>query len=200
LEYHQIEVENQDESGLMQAVANGDEAAFTVLFRRYEGILFRFACRMTGSPEAAEDLIQECFVRVLRSAGRFDAGRGSLRVYLYATARNLAIKAAQKRPTGQNADEDTAVELLDGSLGPEQLVLGVEASEVVKRAVGMLPTAQREALILVEYEDLSLEEAAKVLEIEIGAVKSRVHRARENLKRLLAPYFGRERMNDGSLA
>jgi RNA polymerase sigma-70 factor (ECF subfamily) len=176
LEYQYVEVETRDESALMQAVAGGEEAAFTVLFRRYQRRIFRFACRITGSFEAAEDLTQECFVRVLRSAGRFDPSRGSLRVYLYATARNLAIRASQKR--GSDEDEDTAVDTLDAAAGPEAVLLDLEASDVVKKAVWSLPEAQREALILVEYEELALSEAAEVLEIDIGAVKSRVHRAR----------------------
>jgi RNA polymerase sigma-70 factor (ECF subfamily) len=201
-----VKVENAGEDGLMKAVAAGDEEAFTLLFRRYQRAIFHFACRMTGSVEAAEDLTQECFLRVLRSAKRFDPERGSLRVYLYATARNLTIREAQKLSSeqakrrlsvpinspGRDADEDDGVERLDMALGPEGLLLGLEASEVVKRAVWRLPTAQREALVLVEYEELSLEETAQVLEIDVGAAKSRVHRARENLKRLLEPYFGCE--------
>ncbi|HEV3197274.1 MAG TPA: sigma-70 family RNA polymerase sigma factor [Bryobacteraceae bacterium] len=201
-----MKVENAGEDGLMKAVAAGDEEAFTLLFRRYQRAIFHFACRMTGSVEAAEDLTQECFLRVLRSAKRFDPERGSLRVYLYATARNLTIREAQKLSSeqakrrlsapmnaqGRDADDGAGVEMLDLALGPEGLLLGLEASEVVKRAVWRLPTAQREALVLVEYEELSLEETAQVLEIDVGAAKSRVHRARENLKRLLAPYFGCE--------
>jgi RNA polymerase sigma-70 factor, ECF subfamily len=206
-EYQQVGVENKGEGALMKAVANGDEGAFTLLFRRYQHAVFHFACRMTGSVEAGEDLTQECFVRVLRSAQQFDPRRGSLRVYLYATVRNLAIREAQKHSSElanrrlavpvttlrQDVADDAGVEALDGALGPEDLLLGLEASEVVKSAVWMLPAAQREALILVEYEDLSLDETAQVLEIDVGAVKSRVHRARENLKVLLAPYFGRPR-------
>jgi len=194
----------ESESSLMRAVAGGDEEAFTLLFRRYHRAIFHFVCRLTGSVETAEELTQECFVRMLRSAGRFNADRGSLRVYLYAAARNLVIRDLQKSaaeqrkrlmavPVGSREavlDDDAVVEMADRALGPEELVLMLEASEVVKRAVWRLPMAQREALVLVEYEDLSLEEAARVLEIDVGAVKSRVHRARERLKTLLAPYFG----------
>src|SRR5579872_1260332 len=115
----------------MRAVAAGEEAAFTLLFRRYQPAVFRFACRMTGSPEAAEDLTQECFVRVLRSASRFDPARGSLRVYLYATARNLAVTRYQK--TGPAGSEDDAdLEIGGGGLGPGQLVVDGEAAEAVR--------------------------------------------------------------------
>lgn len=192
-------METRDDSGLMRAVAKGEEAAFVALFRRYQRAIFRFACRMTGSPETAEDLTQECFVRVLRSAGSFQAARGTVRVYLYATARNLALREMGRRRPGTGAeDEEAAGELADGTLGAEEALLALEASEVVERAVWALPAPQREALVLVEYEDLTLEETADILGIDAGAVKSRLHRARANLKKLLAPYFGRERMNDGS--
>jgi RNA polymerase sigma-70 factor, ECF subfamily len=187
-------VENRGEGALMKAVATGDEGAFTALFRRYQGPVFHFACRVTGSATAAEDLTQECFVRLFRSAAKFDPARGSLRVYLYAIARNLAIREARSHSnTLQNQNDDDTVEPADMALGPEELLLGLEASELVQRAVGTLPAAQREALVLVQYECLSLDETAQVLRIDVGAVKSRVHRARENLKNLLAPYFGRER-------
>lgn len=196
---------NTSDDVLLKAAAGGDERAFTILFRRYQQAVFHFACRMTGSIEAAEDVTQECFMRVLRSAERFDPARGSLRTYLYATARNLAVREAQK-PSSEQARRQLAAEMAsndrhadagfdvahmpDAAPGPEGLLLGIEASEVVRTAVRMLPAAQREALVLIEYEDLSLVEAAQVLAIDAGAVKSRLHRARENLKKLLAPYFG----------
>jgi RNA polymerase sigma-70 factor (ECF subfamily) len=193
-------VDVSDDSTLMQAVANGNEEAFTVLFRRYHRAIFRFACRLAASPEAAEDLTQECFVRVLSSAAKFNSMRGSLRVYLYAIARNLAIRDLRNERNRPRVEEDdAAAELPDGAAGAEEALLVMEVSEVVEKAVRVLPVPQREALILVEYEGLTLEEAAQVLGIVAGAVKSRLHRARANLKKLLAPYFGRERTSDGSL-
>ncbi len=185
----------------MKAVAKGDQSAFTALFRRYKHPLFQFACRLTASVDVGEDLTQECFVRVLRSAKAFDRSRGSLRVYLYATMRNLALTLIEKqsrertetrslnnvnrREIGIDADTD----ILSEANGPEELLLDREASSVVRRAIRRLPYAQREALILVQYNGLSLEEAAQVLRIDVGAVKSRVHRARAKLKDDLAPYF-----------
>jgi len=181
----------------MQAVATGDQQAFTSLFRRYYRTIFQFACRMTASPEAAEDLTQECFIRILRSAARFNASRGSLRVYLYTTARNLAIRESGKHRHDLWPDDEDSPGPADDAIGPEESVLRLEASEVVEKAVHVLPPAQKEVLILIEYQDLTLEEAAQVAGLDVGAVKSRLHRARVNLKKLLAPYFGRERMTNG---
>jgi len=180
-------MDHRGEDDLLRSAAEGDEDAFGVLFRRYQRTVYQFAWRMAGSPEAAEDLTQECFFRVLRSAKNFDPGRGPLRSYLLATVRNLAVRSG-RTPV---ADDSCADELVETTPGPEHRLLGLEASEQVERAVAMLPAAQREVLVLIEYEGLSAAEAASVLEVDANAVKSRLYRARQNLKKLLAPYFGR---------
>jgi RNA polymerase sigma-70 factor, ECF subfamily len=175
-------VDNSAEPDLLRAAADGDQAAFTRLFRSHQEAVFRFACRMTGSVATAEDLTQECFLRVLRSAHRFDPMRGSLRTYLYAAVRNLALSLLRKQGCAGDAEVEPA------ESGLEDWLLGKELAEAVASAVGRLPVAQREALVLIEYENLSFEEAARVLDVDAGAVKSRVHRARANLRKMLAPY------------
>jgi RNA polymerase sigma-70 factor (ECF subfamily) len=151
--------------------------------------MYRFAYRLTGSAETAQDLTQECFIRVLRNAARIDATRECLRPYFYTTVRNLAANLARRSPAGIEGDLESAA-LPDLAIGPEEGLLGQEAASIVQSAIARLPDAQREALILVHYQELSLQEAAGVLSIDVGAVKSRVHRARENLKQSLAPHFG----------
>jgi RNA polymerase sigma-70 factor (ECF subfamily) len=143
---------------------------------------------MTGLVEAARDIAQECFLQVLRRANRFNPARGTLRTYLYMAVRNLALAEIRKGGTMQGLDS-LASDVPETKPGPEHVLLEIELSAVVQRAISSLPEGQRAALMLFEYEELSLEEIAGVLEIEAGAVKSRIHRARENLKRLLAPYF-----------
>jgi RNA polymerase sigma-70 factor (ECF subfamily) len=184
-----VEVNDTSDHGLLKSASTGDERAFTELFRRYQQPVYRYAFRLTGSAESAEDLTQECFIRVLRSAARFDAERGSLRSYLYATVRNLAISLARPALDGLD-DEADSLGVPDLAMGAEERLLGHEAASIVQSAIAMLPAAQREALILIHYQELSLQEAADVLSIDVGAVKSRVHRARENLKQWLAPHFG----------
>lgn len=143
--------------------------------------MFRFAWRLTGSVAAAEDVTQECFLALLEGA-LFDAGQGSLRAYLFGITRNLALKRVRMAERESEEIEDT-----ETALDPLEDLLSAERSEVVARAVAALPPRQREALILFEYEELSLEEIAEVTGIETGAVKARLHRAREALRRRLAP-------------
>jgi RNA polymerase sigma-70 factor (ECF subfamily) len=171
----------ESDSRLLQAARRGDESSFLALYRRHRTPLFRFAWRLTGSVATAEDVTQECFLALLDGAG-FRAVEGSLRAYLFGIVRNLAFKRI--RLSDRESDE-----LEDGEAPPPQLdtLLSAERLEAVGRAIAALPAVQREALILFEYEELSLEEIAQVTEVETGAVKARLHRARETLRRRLAP-------------
>jgi RNA polymerase sigma-70 factor (ECF subfamily) len=170
-----------DDSRLLEAARHGDESSFLALYRHYRTPLFRFAWRLTGSVATAEDVLQECFLALIEGA-RFDVDRGSLRAYLFGIARNLALKRIRLAERESEEMEDAAADL-----DPLENLLSTERSEVVARAVQALPPFQREALILFEYEELSLEEIAAIVGIEAGAVKARLHRARETLRRRLAP-------------
>jgi RNA polymerase sigma-70 factor (ECF subfamily) len=170
-----------DDSRLLEAARHGDESCFLALYRRYRTPLFRFAWRLTGSVATAEDVLQECFLALLAGAS-FDVDRGSLRAYLFGIARNLALKRIRLVERESEELEDKEAEL-----DPLENLLSAERSEIVARAVVALPPLQREALILFEYEELSLEEIAEVAGIEVGAVKARLHRARETLRSRLAP-------------
>jgi RNA polymerase sigma-70 factor (ECF subfamily) len=172
---------SESDSGLLAAARHGDESAFLALYRHYRTPLFRYAWRLTGSVETAEDVLQECFLALIEGAS-FNVERGSLRAYLFGIARNLALKRMRLAERESEELEDT-----EAGLDPLGDLLSAERSEVVARAVLALPPFQREALILFEYEELSLEEIAAVAGIETGAVKARLHRARETLRRQLAP-------------
>jgi RNA polymerase sigma-70 factor (ECF subfamily) len=172
---------SESDLGLLEAARQGDESSFLALYRRYRTPLFRFAWRLTGSVATAEDVLQECFLALIEGA-RFDMDRGSLRAYLFGMARNLALKRIRLAERESEELEDAVADL-----DPLEDLLSAERSGVVARAVLALPPFQREALILFEYEELSLEEIAQVGGIEAGAVKARLHRARETLRRQLAP-------------
>jgi RNA polymerase sigma-70 factor (ECF subfamily) len=161
------------------------ETAFILLFERYREVVFRVAYRLTNSPAAAEDITQECFLGLLNSPRRFDAAKGSLRTYLYGAVRNLARKFHGLREGETDLDETET----DDSPAPFLNLVQQEQSLVIEQAITTLPVQQREALILFQYEELSLEEVAAILAIDVGAVKSRLHRARARLKRILTPYF-----------
>jgi RNA polymerase sigma-70 factor (ECF subfamily) len=174
----------ESDSRLLQDARQGDERSFRALYDRHRTPLFRFAWRMTGSVPAAEDVIQECFLALLKNAS-YDAREGSLRQYLFGITRHLAMQRV--RAAERECDE---VEGTANARGPLEDVLSAERSEVVGRAVAALNPLQREALILFEYEELSLEEIAAIAGVDVGAVKARLHRAREALRLRLAPLFG----------
>jgi len=156
------------------------EAEFQKAFEQHKNSVFRFAWRMTGSSAAAEDTVQDVFLTLLRLPQRFDPMRGSLRSFLLGIARNLVLKRWR--------DEHRWEELNDEQFDPQPVDVATgDLARLVGEAVHSLPPLQREVLILAEYEELSLEEIARAVESEIGTVKSRLHRARENLRRMLAP-------------
>jgi RNA polymerase sigma-70 factor (ECF subfamily) len=149
-------------------------------FHQHKDVLYRFAYRMTGSGPAAEDVVQDCFIAVLRRPGGYDANRGAMRAYMLGIARNVVLKRWRQERQYETEEMDELVCL------PVDLVT-IERSKAVAAAVQALPPLQRETLVLAEYEELPLDEIARVTEVDLGAVKSRLHRARQNLRRALAP-------------
>jgi RNA polymerase sigma-70 factor (ECF subfamily) len=155
-------------------------AEFEAVFREHKDAVYRFAWRMTSSPDAAGDIAQDVFVFLLHRPDAFDRARGPLRPFLLGVARNLALKRFRGESRWEELEEERFLaEPIDITVG--------ETAEIVGKAVRSLPLLQREVLILFEYEELPLEEIARVVQSEVGTVKSRLHRARENLRRLLAP-------------
>lgn len=174
---------------LLQQASRGDEAAFMLLYERHRAPVFRFAYRMLGSRAQAEDITHDCFLSLVKQPNRFDPARAALRTYLFAAARNLAFKQFRQQ-AGELAFEDmNEAPLVDRSETPLRRLLDEELSGEVRKAVAGLPPLQREAIILFEYEELTLAEIAAIVEADVGTVKSRLHRGRERLRRTLAPYF-----------
>jgi len=176
---------------LLEQAASGDETAFAVIYERHRGLVFRFAYRLSQSREMAEEITHDCFLSLIKEPQRFKTQeqRASLRTYLCAAARNLAFKRL-RRAGAETAIDDFSERLAAAeSQEPLRLLLDAEISEAVRKAIGELPPLQREALILFEYEELSLAEIAEVASADVGTVKSRLHRARQRLRTLLAPYF-----------
>jgi len=156
------------------------DSEFREAYGWHKDVLYRFARRMTGSAVVAEDLVQDCFLMLWRNAVAYDRERGTLRSFLIGVVRNLALQHLRRDRPYDPLEEESSVD------APLDLERG-ERADMVARAVAALPPLQRESLILAEYEELSLEEIARATEAEVAAVKSRLHRARENLRRLLAP-------------
>ena len=174
---------------LLASAGRGDEAAFLALYERHRDAVFRFAYRMLGSAALAEDVAHDCFLSLLRRPEGFDPTRASLRTFLLAVARNLALKHFRKE-RGAEAVEDLAEEpRAPERQGPLRRLLDDELSLEVQKAIDNLPPLQREALLLFEYEELALSEIGAVVGADVGTVKARLYRARQSLRKQLAPYF-----------
>jgi RNA polymerase sigma-70 factor (ECF subfamily) len=156
------------------------DATFQSIFAEHKHAVYRFAWRMTGSAEAADDVAQDCFMTLWTMPERFDAKRGSIRAFLMGIARNSILKRWRTESRWDSLQEDAFV------AAPVDVVR-LEIADVVAEAVQALPALQREALILAEYEDMKLEDVARAVDAELTTVKARLHRARENLRRMLAP-------------
>jgi RNA polymerase sigma-70 factor (ECF subfamily) len=153
-------------------------------FDEHHALLFRFAYRLTGSVADAEDIVQACFLELLRPDCSYDPARASLRAWLIGVVRNQSLKRWRQQVEPIQPIHSRP----HGAPSPEQETLRSEIEEVVRQAVLTLPDAQREVLILAHYEQLPLAEIADVLRIELGAVKSRLQRARASLRETLAEY------------
>lgn len=150
-------------------------------FDQYHQAVYGFAYRMTGRPELAEDITQECFLALVRSPRAYDPGRASVKTFLFAIARNLAFKEYRDRSGEQPLDESDMPPANDARES-------IEISSVVAKAVADLPQLQREAVVLFQYEGATLEEIAQITGADVGTVKSRLHRARARLRRVLVAY------------
>ena len=178
---------------LLQKASRGDETAFVLLYERHRAHVFRFAYRLLGSRPLAEDIAHDCFLGLVKHPGRFDPGRAAtLRTYLFAAARNLAFKHYRQQDGQMAFDDLTEAPLVDRGETPLGRLLDEELSGEVRKAIAALPPLQREAVVLFEYEELTLAEIAAIVEADVGTVKSRLYRARERLRRTLAPYFKSE--------
>lgn len=188
--------EDTDEHLLYQA-QQGNEDCFLVLFERHRNIVFRLAYRLTDE-HAAEDITQDCLLGLIDRASHFDPAKGSLRTYLYGAVRNLARKHYWLHHGDVELDDESEDPLFAAEPAAARLLLQQEASELIRQAIAALPLAQREALVLFQYEELPLDEIAKILAVDAGTVKSRLHRARKRLRKTLTPYFERSIIHEPS--
>jgi RNA polymerase sigma-70 factor (ECF subfamily) len=168
------------------------------LYDRHRQPIFRFAYRLLGEVDIAEDVTHDCFLSLIRKPENFRPERASLRTYLFAAARNLALKHFRTTGRETGLDEMTEEPELSPRHQPLRKLLDEELAAEVRRAVFSLAPLQREALVLFEYEGLSLNEIAEITGADVGAVKGRLFRARERLKSILRPYVNSgKQLNSG---
>jgi RNA polymerase sigma-70 factor (ECF subfamily) len=167
-----------------------DERAYRELVRRYQTPVLNLAWRITGNAEDAAEVAQETFVRVLRSLGTYDPSR-PLKSWLFKIAANLALDSIRRRKRRPIALEDLAgddappLEAVEPGPGPDAMLLREQAGERFQELVEELPEHYRAILHLRYREELAYEEIAEALELPLGTVKVRLHRAHEMLRRKL---------------
>jgi RNA polymerase sigma-70 factor (ECF subfamily) len=159
------------------------------VYERHRAAIFRFSYRLSGSVAVAEDIAHDCFLSLISKPENFQPDRASLRTYLLSAARNLWLK--EIRDTGREAVLDDLAEDRFVALDKEPLdrLLDDELAAKVREAVLNLPPLQKEALVLFEYEGLALSEIASMVGTDVGAIKSRLYRAREGIRSTLGPYL-----------
>jgi len=173
----------------------GDEEAFEALVLRHQDRVYRLALRLTGSPEEAEDVTQEAFLKAYRALGEFD-GRSAFYTWLFRIAVNSALSRLRtlgrrraREATAALGDPaprmDAAGEPPSRSAGPEEAVLASDVAARVRRAVDELAPEDRAVVVLREIEGLSYDEIALAMGATRAAVKSRLHRSRQELARKL---------------
>jgi len=177
------------EEVLMREVAQGSELAFTWLYRRHQLAIYRYARHMCGSTAVAADVTQETFMTLLDKAGDFRAGEGSVYSYLCGIARNIVMRHLRKnaiRSAREISTEDldrAAVAQLDrhGAGDPLDRMLSRERVDWLKAALLKIGVIHREVIVLCELSEMSYEQAAAVMGIPVGTVRSRLSRAKSAL-------------------
>ena len=173
---------------------DGDEAAFTSLYRRHSAAVFRFAWLLTGSESTANDVTQETFMELLAGTTSFDPGRGSLAAYLCGIARHRAYRSIDPR-VDDGLESDDVDRLVRDDRLPELPLDALERSRAIEHlyaALRLLPAPYRDVLILVELQEMSYADAAAIAGIELGTVRSRLSRAKSRLALLLREHEARQ--------
>jgi RNA polymerase sigma-70 factor (ECF subfamily) len=187
--------ERAKEEWLLERCRRGEREAFDELFDDYLPFVYNLAVRLLNDPEAAQDVVQETFVRVYQNLSRF-SGRSRLSTWIYRIVVNLCLderRRQSRQPETVSAEEEEETlrwleQLPDEDPGPEARTLQEERHRVLWQAVQRLPEPFRATLILCDLEEWSYSEAAEVLGVAEGTVKSRLNRARKMLRQELEPY------------
>ena len=189
-------LEQSDDSGLVARFLGGEKRAFNVLVERYQTRLLNFIYRTTGDRERAEDLVQETFIRVYRHLHRFDQTK-KFSTWAYTIASNLAKNELRNRSRNplvlfqtirKNWESDQRpLEWEDNTYRPDDLYRKRHLRQMVETAVAQLPTHHRQVFVLREMEGKTYEEIAEITGCNLGTVKSRLNRARNNFAQLVAP-------------
>lgn len=191
----------QPEAGIaertLEAAQRGDIGAFNTLALSYQRQLFNVCYRMLGNPEDAADATQDALIAAFRGLRTFNGAATGLRAWMLRIAINTCydhLRRRQRRAADSldamrvdepERDSHTAQRVADPRIGPEQQSLNAETARQIQAAIDCLPPDQRLTVILCDVQGFSYDEAAQVMAIELGTVKSRLSRARAQLREVL---------------
>jgi RNA polymerase sigma-70 factor (ECF subfamily) len=185
-----MQTRSEDERELVQRVANGDSAALEALYDRLSGTICALAMRITASRAESEEITQEVFWQLWRQAARFDPARGSLASWLFTMARNRALDGVRARGSSADAIARATKAAEDdpqpaAQATPERASTEAQRALALRRALGDLPAAQREALELAYFGGLSHTEIAARTGEPLGTIKSRIAQGVAKLRAVL---------------
>jgi RNA polymerase sigma-70 factor (ECF subfamily) len=169
------------DDALLRRTISGDDQAFTTLYRRRQVGIYRFVLHMTGNPALAEEVTQDTFMALIRDPASYDSGKGSLAGWLFGVARNQVLKQIERNRPYVPLDDDTDTGVLATQENPLGDLTRAEAIESVRQAVLTLPAVYREAVVMCDLEEMSYADAADVLGVPVGTVRSRLSRGRTML-------------------
>ncbi len=193
------------ELALVDAAKGGDVQAFEQLIKKYDRNVFRIAQHITQNREDAEDVLQDAFLKAYENLEQFQ-GHSKFYTWLVRIAVNESLMKLRKRRTGKTVSIDEDIQTEEGSMPreiadwsptPEQLYGQSELADILKKTIQGLPTGFRTVFVLRDVEGLSTEETAEMLNLSVPAVKSRLLRARLQLRERLNRYFKKKRDGDG---
>ena len=186
-----------NELALVKAAQGGDVSAFEQLIKRYDRNVFRIAQHITQNREDAEDVVQEAFLKSYTNLPKFQ-GNSKFYTWLVRIAVNEALMKLRRRKTDKTVSVDEDIQTEDGSMpreiadwtpNPEQQYTQAELGEILNKTIQGLPTSFRTVFVLRDVEGMSTEETAEMLGLSVPAVKSRLLRARLQLRERLNRYF-----------
>lgn len=173
-----------DEAALLARLAAGDAEALALLYRRESGSVYRYALALAGDEAAALDAVQEAFAQLLRGPQNYQAGRGSLGAYLAGMARHQLL--SQWRDARRHVPLDDDFDLHESTPASDARLTQAQRKDGLWAAIRRLSWPQREALVLVDLQERSYEDAAAVAGTSVDVLRTRLHRARQRLADLLA--------------
>ena len=171
------------DSDLLRLSAKGDEEAFLILYRRHQGLVFRFALHMSGCRETAEEVTQEVFLAMLSDGHQYSPQRGPFDSYLIGMARNQVRRQLRRlRPPGHREADAHPAAAIEANEDTLAALTKEQELRALREAILKLPLNYREAIVLCDLEGMDYTDAAEQLGCAVGTVRSRLHRARSLLE------------------